>query len=147
MHKDTKLQDFNTMLRNFKTVLKQKSNQTGQLHKLIQTNFTTYYQAQRMIQYVSKSLEQANYYNSKLAELSESLDIVKTEANMQVISLKRVFRSLKSQQQAEVSRHNVQKLLLVSNDIIMYLSNPLLFASDTKAMLLRDQSEHQLMKK
>jgi hypothetical protein len=96
MHRETSLQDFNKLLRQFKQMLKIRSNQTGQLHKLVLQNFSTFHLAQRTVQSVSNTLTKVDFYNKNILELHETINSIITNSNMSIVELKRIHSQLRS---------------------------------------------------
>ena len=47
-----------------------------------------------MVQYVAENLLKVNYYTTNLNEMFDHIDTIKTEANLSILQLKKIYKEL-----------------------------------------------------
>ena len=129
LHLDTSLKDFETYIQRLKSVLRANSMNQDLKRQLVKNNFETYFEAKKVFDACEKKLVEENqYYYPLIEEISEEMSRVKTEAKVQYLELSQIQEQMHLQLQTEQILRKVEMLIAVSNDMTLYLANPLLFS-------------------
>lgn len=127
LHQNSDLSQFQKHVQQLRTTIKSKAHSYNQLHQLVANNFETFWTAKRMLEGVQASLETVGFYHPNLQTILDTSKSIRVEAQQDILTLKNIHTLLKEQNQADTARHKVQGLLLVCNDVLLHLQNPMLF--------------------